>query len=772
MRVINHVEHPRVGVDLPAAKRSSAGHARAEKNGGQSESVVTLLGAATPSGLYGAKGVVANVAPHGLPDPLALLRQRLRDEYPDLRVEARHAIEARLHSKYGVDVDADKTWFNTFAAAAGSSRSYNGWQHNSKPLTSLTLTDLQLQNFPAGFGEDQNGLNANSGVYRTGPTGTQFNSENEVRLLSSDLKAAIHDDDFQATYRARLAAYWARNEGAVALHYEALALEQARDGSLSAEGRALLAQAAGYQDACAATWRVYAFDIDTYVSKDMTWLQADDGRVILLMPHAATPLHEYASVDAMRRGIAAMARTEVGRDEILRGFSLYNQQDGVIYQGVEKWLGDIATGGYDERIAMQPKRIEGNLFADMACRAREAALDDVSRLTRSNADVDRKEWLQALHAVNNVFGNPVTLLGESGYALYASRTEGLLEDRQDAASQAWMSGLGAAVMVLLEEGSQGLSDAEVPGPNFYYKPPTRLSGGRIGYPLSPVDPPRLPTAVDAPGTSGRQPRPSVIHQTGLSPSTLEYARPAQEYPLDLRREHLTRNYREPPERLPAPRDDMPAIAGADGRVDEALDLSTGPRRAAEVAPQAARVAPQVARVAPRVVAIQPRAGVPRQATPAPRAGEINSLGFRERYNFGNLYGYQAVGGIRMRPRVADLDLAPSGAVIPPMVDGDMLLTFRTAEEAEDAARAKNLRRFFVYRVNANGLRAAAFSEVTSDTLRFSSLEASVRAGINRFTPQEEVEARWHALLAEADLEVHLSAEGLTPDRIDRIQTHR
>ncbi|EJN08901.1 dermonecrotic toxin domain-containing protein [Herbaspirillum sp. YR522] len=761
MKILNRLQQYRPENDSFTSRASRSAHERTVRSIGRESSVVSLHAATAKPALYGAQGMLASATGGAAPELLVQLRARLGDEYPDLRQEARKAIEASLRSRYGIEVDADRTWFNTFAGGASDPRSYNGWAHIGKPLTSVSLTDMQLQNFPADFGEDPNGLDANSGVYRDGASATRFDSGNEVRLLSSDLKAAIRDSDFQSAYRNSLKAYWQRNENAVALYYEAQALRHAQDGSLSDQARTLLAQAAGYGDDGQAHWGAYGFDINGYASRNMTWLRADDGRVVLLMPHASKPLREYANLGEMRRGIAVLARTETGRDELLRGFSLYNQQDGLIYQGIEKWLGDIAAGGYDDRIAMRAQPIRGKLFADMAQRSRQAALGDVGRQIRSNADIGKQEMLQALRAFNDIVGNPMTQLAEAGYALYAAQTEGWLQDRRQAVSEAWLAGVSAAVMAVLEGAGRRLGAMEPdvvaqPSSPPLYKPPTRLADGRIGYPLGPLGSPRLSPGGELASASGSRmtsPRGNQLEW----PSAAGIDTTGSDQPLDLRRDAAHR-YREPAHGRTDPWGDLPGPDAFDGEVVEPLDLSN-------------RVAQTEAVAQPVSIAQVPDAAPMAQAVPL---AQVNPLGFRERYDFTQLYGFQSFGGARLARTVAGLELTRQTDGIAQMIEGDMLRTYHSVDAAVEAAQRTPLRNYRIYQIQADGLRASSFQDNRLNNPLFESLRLPLTRAADHIAQPRQRTMRRNQMLAEAEQEVHLSTECLSADRVRffRVGTYR
>lgn len=439
------------------------------------------------------------------PAGMLALQQRLLRQYPVLRDEARAAIETRLLHEHGLHIDADRTYFNVFSGGSSSGESYNGWQHHSAPVVSLSLTELQMRNFPANLGEDPNGLNANTGVYTEGRDGTSFGVGNEVRLLSSELKRAVRANDMGTSYRDKLEAWWNRNEQAVATLYQVQARKWRRHGGLSQQARDMLREVLRAADGkrVAGNVKAHVFDINSYPSKDMTWLWGPGGRVVLIMPGNAPALREYASLDAMRTAIEGMTLTAQGRKELATHFSLYNRKDGATYQGVEKWLGDIAGGGYHERIAFAPARIEGNIFCDQAARTRAAELDDIKRLIKSNSEVIEEESTQFIRVLGQLF--PEAFLPAKAVELaldvHQAVADGAADDRRRAARDGLVAAINlaaAAALGALATPMRGVARPAVTGAErgAYFNPPGRVGGGRIGYLLGPGEAPRLPTTFE------------------------------------------------------------------------------------------------------------------------------------------------------------------------------------------------------------------------------------------------------------------------------------
>ncbi|EJN10012.1 dermonecrotic toxin domain-containing protein [Herbaspirillum sp. YR522] len=459
------------GAPLSSRPRRSAANQEID----QPEGVHVSLGAHAGPPVTEVYAPSTTVRAGGAGDSTALLRAQqlerlklsLAADYPDVRRAAAMAIRDRLIQEHFIELDPDRTWFNVFQGGSGSALTYNGWQHARAPLASYTLTDMQLRNFDADFGEDPASLDANTGIYTQGREASRFDQRNEVRLLSSALKASIRDNDFYGSYHTRLASYYARNAQALATVAEANVLGYAQAtrqaaGGLSEQAMAMLAEAAGYPDPAvdAQGTRAYVFDIDSWPSRDMSWLCASDGHVVLIMPGSARPVREYADLAGMRTDVARMTRSAAGRDELARHFSITNRRDGMTYQGIDRWLLDIAAGGYDERIAWTPSLVGERLFANQVVRMREAALDDVRHLVRANADISRQELVQAFGAFNSVLGNPLTQVAELGLNLLEQKRASLVQDRDTAVAGAWKAGVGLALSLMVA----GLADAPDPIP--------------------------------------------------------------------------------------------------------------------------------------------------------------------------------------------------------------------------------------------------------------------------------------------------------------------
>lgn len=315
------------------------------------------------------------------------LLTQIQSRFPDIRDAAKHAIEARLKHDYRMSVDADRTYLNVFekpiknqcsADGGGIGRAFNG-----HPQVSRSLTDLQLYAASKQSSALLETPPQRLGVYSEGAWANRFDARNEVPLAPEKLFAAIRGNDFVHAYRDKLTAFWSENYNGLVVAAEtemmayaethrradararAVGLDEAvvRRLSLSDQALDMLGEAIGNADPDRKplATQTYAFDINGYPSRDMAWLQAKNGHVVLIMPGNERHIREYANLAAMRADIQKMTTTPHGRWELTKHFTAANLNNGVTYQGVSAWLRDLSRGGYNERINYYRADYDGDL---------------------------------------------------------------------------------------------------------------------------------------------------------------------------------------------------------------------------------------------------------------------------------------------------------------------------------------------------------------------------------------------------------------------------
>jgi hypothetical protein len=128
---------------------------------------------------------------------------------PSLLEAAREVALQLLIDKGLPGLDPDRVYFHRFRAAQSSNLTFTGWEHLlEKPYESLTLTQLVIQRFRATDQDNADLLGLYCGFYADGPQADNFNQDNEIRLLGSDVLQAFWNIDFSSRYTQRLTTYW------------------------------------------------------------------------------------------------------------------------------------------------------------------------------------------------------------------------------------------------------------------------------------------------------------------------------------------------------------------------------------------------------------------------------------------------------------------------------------------------------------------------------------------------------------------------------------
>lgn len=379
MKVLSIMSLSRAG----AARHAS--HASASSNTGQAGTRI-LAEAVVPAAAV-ARAERSVPAYNGVADAGDTARRVLLAAYPDIRKHAKQCVEAEILRRYNIELNADETYYNVFSHGQHDLNSHTGWRHDGMPDQSYTLTELQLHDFALA----ETDADDKAGIYREGIWAKTFARHNEIALDPAEVKTAIKKSGFQRSYRRLFDSFLSSSIDAMQIVTESELLLYAQ-GNARADARAeaiglsaalaqrlqltdgalaMLAAASGHPDPDFGDLgvHVYAFDINGYPSRDMAWLEADNGQVILVMPGNERHLREYSSLAEMRASIREMTKSKQGRRELASHFSAYNLDDGKFYQGVRSWLLDISKGGYDQRIARSRQTYTRNISIVAGLRA-------------------------------------------------------------------------------------------------------------------------------------------------------------------------------------------------------------------------------------------------------------------------------------------------------------------------------------------------------------------------------------------------------------------
>ncbi|MEG1040637.1 MAG: glycosyltransferase [Pseudomonas sp.] len=348
-----------------------------------------------------------------------------------------------------------------------------------------------------------------------------------LNLPAQELQAFIWSLDFHSTYKKQLDHYWthARNSHTTVakMAFIATCNKQVSEGSLDDNGRQLAWQAAGLMPR-SPTFRMRALNIYGYSATDLIYLyDKQSPRAVLYIPGNSSPLHTFANERAMKLWIAKLCQATDTREALATHFALADMPDGLDFSGLSTALAGLAaypavyhlppdhpgftndgTWAPRDYVNYRPDKynpaINGDLFEALTERQRLRSYQDADTLITTNAQVIKSRWRGYLNAALNLLGPlaiifpalaPVFALG--GVAQFGLGLDAAINGHSQADKAAGVSEITFGLLNALPLVHAGVTKAPA---LFRFKYDgfvmPREVNGRWGYPLSPIDPPRLP----------------------------------------------------------------------------------------------------------------------------------------------------------------------------------------------------------------------------------------------------------------------------------------
>jgi hypothetical protein len=453
----------------------------------------------------------------GKPDHVVTLTHALMEAFPE---HSRHGFFAGLSDTVGGLASGGKATPSVFAFVESTVKSGNVraclaavgkylWAHTGPGYVYNTF--IAKDNVIETVSEDARPLDDAFGVYRDNSAFTEANKapfrlSGLVDMFSA--KGLFSELPHVKRLNADLDLYWTRN-GA---HWPVLArytfVEHARAAlatgilteaqyervmavaapDVPLQGPVTLRQLRGGTSSGTAEAR--RFDINGYHASDIVRFIAPGGEEVLYIPGATPSFMAFRDEAALRAWVLRQARDPKTLDALLAHFSIYNRQDGTFWTGVKQGLENIASGRWNAdgaTVDHANARIQGDIFVDMRVQTEKRVRDDA-----------RMESATAWAAWRTIINRTTTLLGPLGYApplalpvllgtSVVSLGTGIDEAVNGRTLAARKAGLEQAVMTVVTNVPLGAAFGK-PGS---FVPPKRVNG-RIGYPMGPVRPPRLP----------------------------------------------------------------------------------------------------------------------------------------------------------------------------------------------------------------------------------------------------------------------------------------
>lgn len=362
----------------------------------------------------------------------------------------------------------------------------------------------------------------------------RFDSSTLIDVAAETLQSHLEALDFSTRYKAQLERFWQAHAGEYRLCFKlnviAACNKQVAEGSLGEAARRLVWQAADLL-ARPPTFRARLLNIYGYTSTDLLCLHdTHSDLTVLYVPGNSAPLLEFASLDLLRTWVGEQCKDEVKRRHLKRHFRLADGPQGIDFSGLDTALEGLAA--YPRRHRLPPEHgvfnddgkwpprtyvqyrpdtyspaLHGDLFQALAEHQRQRSLDDADFLITSNEAVRKQRWrhyldgaLALLLPLSFVVPGLAPLLAvggivQLGVGLDEAINGKTLHDQQEGIGEIVYGLFNAVpgVVHVVGEATDGLFQTWHEG----FVAPSRLND-QIGYPLSPIDPPRLPDQDVAP----------------------------------------------------------------------------------------------------------------------------------------------------------------------------------------------------------------------------------------------------------------------------------
>lgn len=370
-----------------------------------------------------------------------------------------------------------------------------------------------------------------NGLFRR-TTPQRYDASTHLPIAAEAFQRFIEALDFHMPFKAQLDRYWGEHlqdhRLACKLNFIAACNKQVGEGSLGEAARRLVWQAAGLMPA-GAKLRKSTLNIYGYAATDILYLNdAASDLTVLYVPGNSSPLLEFASENHLKDWVGQQCKDPARRQALKQHFRLADLPQGIDFSGLDTALEGL--GAYPSQHSLPPEhgffnddgtwpprtyvnyrpgkynpRIEGDLFQALAERQRQRSYEDADFLISRDSQVSKARWLGYLTTTLNLLAPlclvvpglaPLLAMGgiaQLGLGLDQAINGKTLQQRQ--------VGIGNITWGLFNALPLAMAGANQAKALFVFKsdvfvPPIRLNE-QIGYPLSPVSPPRIPSPEGA-----------------------------------------------------------------------------------------------------------------------------------------------------------------------------------------------------------------------------------------------------------------------------------
>ncbi|WP_166364152.1 dermonecrotic toxin domain-containing protein [Pseudomonas akapageensis] len=390
-----------------------------------------------------------------------------------------------------------------------------------------------------GFFENATGYEIFNGLYRQRSPQT-YGPQSRVNIPAEAFQRFIWELDFHEPYTKMLDSFWVNGienyQTCAKINFIAATNKQISDGSLTEAGKQLAWQLAGlaahptreslgHETPNSPTVQAAPLNIYGYSATDILCLKNNaTGLTVLYIPGNSSPLHEFADEAAMKTWIAEQCKDPLKIEALKQHFAPADVPDGETFDGVETALKGMGSyprayvvkvaGGTDVQV-WNPQtyvnyktykyspQITGDMFFALAQRQKVRAYQDADFIINADSSVTKAKWRGYVDSTINMLAPLALIVPELApiFAIGGIVQFGLGLDRAVNGKTRGEKVEGVEGLVFGVLNALPLLHARLPEKPAIFRvrsdrfvSPQRING-QIGYPLSPVAPPRLPEEV-------------------------------------------------------------------------------------------------------------------------------------------------------------------------------------------------------------------------------------------------------------------------------------
>ncbi|MBM3108481.1 mannosyltransferase [Pseudomonas sp. V1] len=366
---------------------------------------------------------------------------------------------------------------------------------------------------------------------RTEPA--RYDASTHVQFPAEDFQLFIEKLDFDHHYKATLDTYWHDHlQGhrlSAKLNFVAACNKQVAEGSLSEAARKLVWRVAGLSPR-GRKLRLSTLSVYGYAATDLLYINdVGSDLTVLYMPGNSSPLLEFASQTLLKDWVGQQCQDPRKRQALKQHFNMADGPDGLDFSGLDTALAGL--GDYPAVHRLPPERpgfttdgrwaprdyvnyrprkynpkLTGDVFQALAERQRARSFADAEFIITSNSEVTKARWRGYLTSTLNLLTPLAFVMPELGVLLalggIAQMGLGLDQTINGKNADEQADGVGNVIYGLFSATPLAVEGLAKRGALFRvqsegFVPPLRINE-QWGYPLGPIDPPRLPQLDIAP----------------------------------------------------------------------------------------------------------------------------------------------------------------------------------------------------------------------------------------------------------------------------------